>query len=88
MSSVIAIELNSSKLSAGKKPSLFKWCRCIASLCIVYHFSLVVEFSSEKFLFVLDTVSPGTSRENTVRMLMERLELSIHHFIRVECSSD
>ena len=41
----LAIELNSSKAVAGKKLSLSS--RCIASLYI-YHFSTVVDFSSER----------------------------------------
>ena len=43
--SYIATELNSSKAIAGKELSLSSW--CIAS-CI-YHFSAVVDFSSEKY---------------------------------------
>ena len=42
----LAIDLNSSKAIAGKKLSLSSW--GIASLCI-YHFSTVVDFSSEKY---------------------------------------
>ena len=43
--SALAIELNGSKAIAGKELSLSSW--CIASL-YVYHFSAVVDFSSEK----------------------------------------
>ena len=42
----LVIELNSSKTIAGKELSLSSW--CIASLYI-YHFSTVVDFSSEKY---------------------------------------
>ena len=42
----LAIELNSSIAIAGKELSLSSW--CIASLYI-YHFSTVVDFSSEKY---------------------------------------
>ena len=44
--SALAIELNSSKPIAGKELILSSW--CIASLSI-YHFSIVVDFSSEKY---------------------------------------
>ena len=44
--SALAIELNSSKAIAGKELSLSSW--CIASL-FTYHFSTVVDFSSEKY---------------------------------------
>ena len=44
--SALAIELTSSKAIAGKELSLSSW--CIASLYI-YHFSTVVDFSSEKY---------------------------------------
>ena len=44
--SALAIELNSSEAIAGKELSLSSW--CIASLYI-YHFSTVVDFSSEKY---------------------------------------
>ena len=44
--SALAIELNGSKAIAGKELSLSSW--CIASLYI-YHFSTVVDFSSEKY---------------------------------------
>ena len=44
--SALAIELYSSKAIAGKELSLFSW--CIASLYI-YHFSIGVGFSSEKY---------------------------------------
>ena len=36
----------------------------------VYHFSSVIDFSSENTLFLLDKGTPGTGREDTVRMLM------------------
>ena len=42
----LAIELTSSKAIAGKELSLSSW--CIAPLYI-YHFSIVVDFSSEKY---------------------------------------
>ena len=42
----LAIELTSSKAIAGKELSLSSW--CIASLYI-YHFSTVIDFSSEKY---------------------------------------
>ena len=42
----LAIELNSSKAIAGKRLSLSSW--CVSSLYI-YHFSTVVDFSSEKY---------------------------------------
>ena len=45
-SSALAIELYSSKAIAGKELSLSSW--CIASLYI-YHFSTVIDFSSEKY---------------------------------------
>ena len=45
-SSALAIELNRSKVIAGKELSLSSW--CIASLYI-YHFSTVVDFSSKKY---------------------------------------
>ena len=45
--SALAIELDSSKAIAGKELSLSSW--CIVSLCI-YHFSIVVDFSSENSL--------------------------------------
>ena len=44
--SALAIELYSSKVMAGKELSLSSW--CIASLYI-YHFSTVIDFSSEKY---------------------------------------
>ena len=44
--SALAIDLNSSKAIAGKELSSSSW--CVASLC-VYHFSTVVDFSSEKY---------------------------------------
>ena len=44
--SALAIELYSSKAIAGKESSLSSW--CIASLQF-YHFSTVVDFSSEKY---------------------------------------
>ena len=44
--SALAIELNSSKAITGKELSLSSW--CIASLYI-YHFSTVVDCSSEKY---------------------------------------
>ena len=44
--SALAIELISSKVIAGKELNLSSW--CIASLYI-YHFSTVVDFSSEKY---------------------------------------
>ena len=44
--SALAIELTSSKAIAGPELSLSSW--CIASLYI-YHFSTVVDFSSEKY---------------------------------------
>ena len=56
-----AIELNSSKAIAGKELSLSSW--CIASLYI-YHFSTVVDLSSEKYSGSTEhTGTPGTSRE-------------------------
>ena len=56
-----AIELNSSKAIAGKGLSLSNW--CVASLYI-YHFSTVVDFSSEKYsVSTGHTGTPGTSRE-------------------------
>ena len=42
----LPIELYSSKAIAGKELSLSSW--CIASLYI-YHFSTVIDFSSEKY---------------------------------------
>ena len=51
--SALAIDLNSSKATAGKELSLSNW--CIASL-YVYHFSAVVD------LVLLDTGTPGISR--------------------------
>ena len=59
-SSALAIELYSSKAIAEKELSLSSW--CIASLYI-YHFSTVIDFSSEKYSVLLDTGTPGTSRE-------------------------
>ena len=44
--SALAIEPYSSKAIAGKELSLCSW--CIASL-YVYHFSTVIDFSSEKY---------------------------------------
>ena len=44
--SALAIELYSSKAIAGKELSLSSW--CIASLYI-YHFSTVIDFSSEEY---------------------------------------
>ena len=44
--SALATELASSKAIAGKELSLSSW--CIASLYI-YHFSTVIDFSSEKY---------------------------------------
>ena len=45
--SALAIELTGSKAIAEKELSLSSW--CIASLYIfIYHFSTVVDFSSEK----------------------------------------
>ena len=44
--SALAIELKSSKAIPGKDLSLSSW--CIASLYI-YHCSIVVDFSSEKY---------------------------------------
>ena len=59
--SALAIELTTSKAIAGKELSLSSW--CIASLYI-YHFLTVVDFSFEKYTVVLlDTGTPGTSRE-------------------------
>ena len=58
--SALAIELYSSKAIAGKELSLPS--RCIASLYI-YHFSTVIDFSSEKYSGSLDTGNLGTSRE-------------------------
>ena len=50
-----------SKAIVGKELSLSSW--CIASLYI-YHFSTVVDFSSEKYnVVLLDRVAPGTNRE-------------------------
>ena len=42
-----AIELNSSKASAGKALSLSRWC---TALLYIYHFSSVIDFSSEKYI--------------------------------------
>ena len=65
--SPLAIEPYSLKAIAGKELSLSSW--CIASLDI-YHFSTVIDFSSEKYsshprsiVVRLDTETPGTSRE-------------------------
>ena len=58
--SALAIELYSSKAIAGKELSLPSW--CIESLYI-YHFSTVIDFSSEKYSGSLDTGTPGTSGE-------------------------
>ena len=44
--SALATELYNSKAIAGKELSLSSW--CIASLYI-YHFSTVIDFSSEKY---------------------------------------
>ena len=44
--SAVAIKLYSSKAIVGKEVSLSSW--CIASLYI-YHFSTVIDFSSEKY---------------------------------------
>ena len=44
--SALGIELYSSKAIAGKELSLSSW--CIASLSF-YHFSTVIDFSSEKY---------------------------------------
>ena len=44
--SALAIEINSSEAIAGKELSLFSL--CIASL-FIYHFSTVVDFSSEEY---------------------------------------
>ena len=58
---MLAIELNSPKAIAEKELSLSSW--CIASLCI-YHFSTVIDFSSEKYSgSVGHTGTPGTRRE-------------------------
>ena len=46
-SSALAVELNDSKPSSGKELSLSRW--CIESLYI-YHFSSVIDFSSEKHI--------------------------------------
>ena len=53
--SALAIELYSSKAVAGKELSLSSW--CIASLYI-YHFSTVIDFSSEKYQEFLCPVEP------------------------------
>ena len=58
--SALAIELYSSKAIAGKELSLSSW--CIASFYI-YHFSTVIDFSSEDTVVLLDTETPSTSRE-------------------------
>ena len=80
--SALAIELNSSKAIAGKELSLSSW--CIASLCI-YHFSIVVDFSSEKYsVLVLVHCTRSTEVQEllvpvekfTVRMPMMGLELA------------
>ena len=56
----LAIELYSSKAIAGTELSLSSW--CTASLYI-YHFSTVIDLSSEKYSALLDTGTHGTSRE-------------------------
>ena len=56
--SALSIELNNSKAIARKGLSLSSW--CIASL-YVYHFSAVVDFSSEKYSGSTDTGTAGTS---------------------------
>ena len=44
--SALAIELNSSVAISGKELSLSSWC---IALLYIYHFSTVVDFSSEKY---------------------------------------
>ena len=56
----LAIELYGSKAIAGNELSLSSW--CTASLYI-YHFSTVIDLSSEKYSGLLDTGTPATSRE-------------------------
>ena len=58
--SALAIELYSSKAIAGKESSLSSW--CIASLYI-YHFSTVIDFSSEKYRGSTGHKNSCTSRE-------------------------
>ena len=58
--SALAIGLYSSKAIAGKELSLSS--QCIA-LLFFNHFSTVIDFSSRKYCFLLDTGTPGTSRE-------------------------
>ena len=77
--SALGIDPYSSKAIAGKELSLSSW--CIASL-YVYHFSTVIDFSSEKYsspprsiVVLLDTKTPGPVERFTVRMPKVRLEL-------------
>ena len=42
----------------------------------IYRLSSVIDFSSEKTLFLLDIGTPGASREDTMRMMIGRLELT------------
>ena len=56
----LAIEPYSSKAIAGKELSLSSW--WIVSLYI-HHFSTVIDFSTRSRVVLLDTGTPGTSRE-------------------------
>ena len=44
--SILATELNSSKAIAGKELILYSWC---IELLYIYHFSTVVDLSSERY---------------------------------------
>ena len=64
---------NSDRENLSNSADFFKLKLCF----IVYYlssriFSSVVDFSSEKYIVLLDTVTPGSSRGETVRMLMVR----------------
>ena len=72
--SALPVELTSSKAVAGKELSLSSW--CIASLYI-YHFSTVIDFSSEKYSGSTGRRNSWYQRRNfTLRMLMMELELT------------
>ena len=70
---LLAIELNSSKAIAGKELSLSSW--YILSLYI-YHFSVVVDFSSKKYSGCTGHGTPGTS-SLLLRITDQQLQ---HHF--------
>ena len=82
-SAQLAIDLYSSKAIAGKELSL--------SSCVLHHYIFIISqlwltSYPRSRVVVLDTETPGTSREFTVRMLKVRLELAIPE-LQTQCPS-